>query len=245
MDSDKEWETEEDDASVSLDKDDEVGGMSVKSKEEIEREGVKLFGCDGSEVADTKGCEIPYLGVVYAPPDGTSAKTMIEDETTCVSDFAVLKLNNRVFRALPVAREEESGNIDFYEVDTSVEEKKIITDCKNSGIKLAWSKWVSKKSVSNGPDQTVFGDEKGCIYLSSDLLKQKRPAPKKKPAPPKKPAPLQKKRSLDTQPPAPSKKRLAEEAPKPLIPDPKRSRPMTLTITFDDYDALKLFAEKL
>jgi hypothetical protein len=155
-----------------------------------------------------------------------------------------------VLRALPVAREEDSGNIDFYEVSPSIEERKIIADCKNAGIKAAWSKWTSKKSVSSGPDQTVFGDEKGCIYLSTDLLKQRRPAPKKKPT--KKPMVFQKKPSEEApatpkeeatpSKPSASKKRAAPEADPPSA---KKSRQMTLTITFDDYDALKTFAERL
>lgn len=108
---DEEWETEEE---TTVDGDD-VGGTNVKSKEELEAEGIVLYDSAGKKM-DTTDAKIPYIGVVYAPLKDTPASTMIDDETTCISDFAVIKLGTRFVRALPVAREEDSGNIDFYEL---------------------------------------------------------------------------------------------------------------------------------
>ena len=115
MDKDEEWSTEEETETV-VDGDD-IGGTSIKTKEELEAEGLVVYDTDGKTKKDTTGATINYLGVVYAPTKDTPASTMIEDETTCVSDFAVIKFGTTLIRALPVAREEDTGNIDFYSIE--------------------------------------------------------------------------------------------------------------------------------
>lgn len=186
---DEEWETEEEDmSSVSFDEKEEIGGSNIKSREELEKQGLVIFDTDGKSKVDATDAKILYLGVVYAPPPDITdcEKKMMEDATTRISDFAVISIKDNIFRALPVAREEETGNIDFYKLSPGLEVDKIHAECKAEGIKPAWVRWIGlagkKKSPREGTatDTALFGEEEGCIYLSSALMMEKKSAQKKK-----------------------------------------------------------------
>lgn len=190
--SDKDESEDTDNAS---DNDKEVGGSNVKSVEDLQTEGLVIFDADGETKLDSKDAKIKYLGVVYAPDtrEKFSVQQMILDTTTCISDFAVIQHGKRMFRALPVAREEKTGNIDFHLLTADTEEKKIVQECKQTGVKPAWTRWLGIAKKENGPstasDKELFGDESGCILMSTDLVQKRQPIkkqPTKSSAPPKK-----------------------------------------------------------
>lgn len=177
------WEDEE-----HLDSD--IGGSSVKSKRELEEEGLNLFE-DGIPV-DNKGASIDYVGVVYSVEGDPDISAMVKDDATNVSDFAVLRCDGVVRRALAVSREEGTGNIDFHLLSIDEEEAKLLSDTKKHSIKPAWQRWVSaankEKHPSTGPavDVELFGGEDGCIYLTPGLVARRKKPSARKP-PPKKP----------------------------------------------------------
>ena len=91
----------------------------------------------------------------------------------------------------------------------------------------AWGRWTTKKTVGGG-DLGIFGDEKGCILLSTALAAKKKP---KKPEPKK---PVAKKVLKRVVP-------VSESEP----PAKKAKSNITLTLSFSSVDELKSTLSKL